>query len=156
MTFGVAQAKRRGSCDWWWNQKTSVRTWVSPDKLHMMARKLAQAWHRLYFVWIVGGYEKRVAGKSLDLTVTLFIGDRIWGYSWNTSYEPCCDIRTGIITGKPCMNPIRYSLWAYIMENLYRPCCDVRIGLWRVPWTRQKSYSPAIIVVFSDYSLSPS
>ena len=50
-----------------------------------------------------------------------------WGYSRDTSYVPCRDVRTGFITGKPCMNPIRYSLWAYIMENLYRPCCDVRI-----------------------------
>ena len=73
------------------------------------------------------GYGKRVAGKSLDLTVTLVIGNRIWGYSRDTSYVPCRDVRTGFITGKPCMNPIRYSLWAYIMENLYRPCCDVRI-----------------------------
>lgn len=71
--------------------------------------------------------ETRVAGKSLDLTVTLVIGVRIWGYSRDTSYVPCRDVRTGFITGKPCMNPIRYSLWAYIMENLYRPCCDVRI-----------------------------
>ena len=50
------------------------------------------------------GYGKRVAGKSLDLTVTLVIWDRIWGYSWETSYGPCCDVRTGIITGKPCMD----------------------------------------------------
>ena len=56
-----------------------------------------------------------------------FIGNRIWGYSRDTSYEPCCDIRTGFITGNPCMNPIRYLLWAYIMETLYRPCRDVRI-----------------------------
>lgn len=50
-----------------------------------------------------------------------------WGYSRDTSYVPYRDVRTGFVTGKPCMNPIRYSLWAYIMENLYRPCCDVRI-----------------------------
>lgn len=50
-----------------------------------------------------------------------------WGYSRDTSYVPCRYVRTGFITGKPCMNPIRYSFWAYIMENLYRPCCDVRI-----------------------------
>lgn len=45
------------------------------------------------------GYGKRVAGKSLDLTVTLFIGVRIWGYSRDTSYVPCRDVRTGVMTG---------------------------------------------------------
>lgn len=75
-----------------------------------------------------GRYEKRVAGKSLDLTVTLVIGDRIWSYSWDTLYEPCCDARTRVVTGKP--EPIR----SYSVET----------------------GSPAIIVVFWDYSLSPS
>ena len=65
-----------------------------------------------------GRYEKRVAGKSLDLTVTLVIGDRIWGYSWDTSYGPCCDVRTGIITGKPCMNPIAMFAFGLSRVNL--------------------------------------
>lgn len=56
-----------------------------------------------------------------------FYWESHWGYSRDTSYVPYRDVRTGFVTGKPCMNPIRYSLWAYIMENLYRPCCDVRI-----------------------------
>lgn len=55
------------------------------------------------------GYGKRVAGKSLDLTVTLFIGVRIWGYSRDTSYVPYRDVRTGFITGKPYMNLIAMS-----------------------------------------------
>lgn len=24
-----------------------------------------------------------------------------WGYCWNTLYEPCCDVRTRVVTGKP-------------------------------------------------------
>ena len=62
--------------------------------------------------WVVRkhvGHEKRVAGKSLDLTVTLVIGNRIWGYSWDTSYEPCRDVRIWVMTGKPRMDIVAMS-----------------------------------------------
>ena len=40
-----------------------------------------------------------------------------WGYSWNTSYGPCFDVRTRIITGKPCMNPIAmFALGLYFRK----------------------------------------
>lgn len=41
-----------------------------------------------------------------------------WGYSWNTSYGPCFDVRTRIITGKPCMNPIAMFALGLLRVNL--------------------------------------